>query len=1060
MPKLNRRDFLKALGVTGSASALAACGLDTNRYKTPVEHIIPYVVKPDQVTPGTPTFFATSITRGPSARSVTARHREGRVINVSHNRYAGPRASIGSAALLELQKHYSPERIKGPTDAGQPVAWDAGLAKLAEAVKAARDAGKKIAFVGAYKSGPIVDLLKDFATDAVFWEPLGYEADVAAAAALFGRGSVPYYGVDKAGYVLSFGAPFLSGTWGDAGLQERYATARNPNVDKRVARFALLSPLRDQTGVNADDWFAVAPGQQVLVARAIAKLVAERNGASDAIKALIGDVSVEQAAGASGVTAEDLKSIAENFVAGQGVAIPGGPTGSTDLAVATYLINLAGGAAGDRFNLGGFQGPVDGWARLAALIADLDAGKVGVLILDDANPVYALPDDAKFADAVKKADLLVSVSSHPDETTSLATLVLPASDTFEDWGAETPISGTFLVRQPAMTPVYDTRSLGDILLGVGRAAGLNLPAVVADYAPGTAIIPVATTTLGFNPPTWREYVASWWQAQLWDGVTPVPAFWEKSVVEGLVVKPQLDAYPTLSAATYAWTDDAIGGTGEWILLAHPHHHRHDGRYANQPWAQEVPDALTGTTWTSVLVMSAEQAAQLQVVMDDVVTVTSESGSFELPVYPLPGVTGNNVSIAFGQGHTGNGRYADGRGVNVAKAFKVAVDGKGSFSWAPQRVTLQKAAKKVIVAHTMSVFGMSDAGRNFGAIVSAEKIAAVGDAVSEEPGSLTGIHEMEMDPRLTEKGITNFYELPDHPTYRFGLTVDTNSCNGCGSCIIACYAENNLPIVGPDQVSKGREMAWIRVDRFWENDVGGKDDIRFVPMMCQQCGHAGCENVCPVLATYHNLDGLNAMVYNRCVGTRYCSNACPYSVRRFNFHTFTWPEPFNLQLNPDVSARTMGVMEKCTFCVQRIRATKSAWKDRHGLTAVVPDAELNKLPACVEACPSQAMTFGNLKDEASLISLARKSARTYEPLKDLNAMSAVNYLAKANFHADPTADHHGGGEEHAEGSAEAAAPEAAQAAPAEAAPEGAAAAPSAPPTEAAPTGAEAAPVPAH
>jgi molybdopterin-containing oxidoreductase family iron-sulfur binding subunit len=241
-----------------------------------------------------------------------------------------------------------------------------------------------------------------------------------------------------------------------------------------------------------------------------------------------------------------------------------------------------------------------------------------------------------------------------------------------------------------------------------------------------------------------------------------------------------------------------------------------------------------------------------------------------------------------------------------------------------------------------------------------------------------------------------------------MTVDVNACTGCGACSIACYAENNLPIVGKEKVREGREMGWVRINRYWESDVGGQDDVRFVPMMCQQCGHAGCENVCPVLATYHNIDGLNAMVYNRCVGTRYCSNACPFSARRFNYHSYSWPEPFNMMLNPDVSTRTMGVMEKCTFCVQRIRRVKSAYKDGGNFTATVPNEVWEQLPACAEACPSQAMSFGNLKDTEASVSKTRKSARTYEPLQELNVFSAINYLAKANFHHDPTAGHHGGG----------------------------------------------------
>ena len=260
----------------------------------------------------------------------------------------------------------------------------------------------------------------------------------------------------------------------------------------------------------------------------------------------------------------------------------------------------------------------------------------------------------------------------------------------------------------------------------------------------------------------------------------------------------------------------------------------------------------------------------------------------------------------------------------------------------------------------------------------------------------------MDKRLQAAGIGGFYPPPDHPTYRFAMTVDTDACTGCGACNIACYAENNLPVVGKQKVAEGREMGWIRVNRYIQGD-----DIHFVPLMCQQCGHAPCESVCPVLATYHTIDGLNAMVYNRCAGTRYCSNACPYSARKFNYHSYAWPEPFNLQLNPDVVTRTMGVMEKCSFCVQRIRRVKSAYKDHHGFTAVVPGDALKQLTACADACPSQAITFGNLNDESSVPASSRKSGRNYIPIAELNTFPAVNYLAKVSFHFELDA-HHGGG----------------------------------------------------
>ncbi|HMV65697.1 MAG TPA: 4Fe-4S dicluster domain-containing protein [Myxococcota bacterium] len=998
MPNLNRRDFLKALGVTGGASALSACGVvDQNMYSTPVEHILPYVVKPDQVTPGTYTFFATSVTRGPHAVPVTARHRDGRVTFVSANfgtKDTKPptHPQVPPAALFELQKHYSPDRLKGPSQAGAAKSWDDALAALSTAVKDAVAGGKKVAYVGGYKSGAIVELLQAFTGgNAVFWEPAGYAALAKAVEGLFGRRVLPDYKLDKATFVLSFGAPFLSG-WGNPDNEGRFADARNPNIGASVARFALVAPHRDQSGAKADDFLACTPGSEVVVARAVAALVAERKGASDAVRAVIGAVTADEASKASGIPTEQIQKIAEHFASGVGVALPGGATGSTDLAAATLLINVAAGTPA--FDLGGYAGPVSDFSAVEQLLQEMSSGTIGVLLVDDVDLAYALPARMNVAAAIKAVPTVVSLSSHPSDTipAGSAGWSLPVSDVFEDWGDEEPTQSLRILRQPAMAPLYDTRSLGDVLLAVGRAAGLT-----------------ATGGLGFAPQTWRDYVAQSWQAS----APPDVAFadvWERSLQAGFAVRaPASDPAPALTATAWSFAPAAPSGSGDLYLHVHTHPFRQDGRYANQPWAQEVADPMTGQVWGSWLEIHPDKAEELGLSYNDEVELTTEVGSVKLGVVPYRGLGKDVVALALGQGHAASGRYADKYGVNAFALLPGTRDPAGATALGPIKASLRKTGATSGLITTFSIYGMSDEGRHFGVHVDAEKLAKVGDAEAHHVGELTGIHGLELDDRLREQKISDFYGLPDHPTYRFGLTVDTNACNGCGACSVACYAENNLPIVGPKKVAEGREMAWIRVNRYWEQNVGGQDDIRFVPMMCQQCGHAGCENVCPVLATYHNIDGLNAMVYNRCVGTRYCSNACPYSVRRFNYHTYLWPEPFNLQLNPDVTTRQMGVMEKCTFCVQRIRQVKSAFKDGGNFTRVVPSEVWESVPACVEACPSQALTFGNLKDENSKVSKARKSARAYWPLEDLNTFPAVTYLAKASFHDDPQA-HHGGGHE--------------------------------------------------
>lgn len=1021
MARLNRRDFLKALGIAGAASA-AACSWDDNWYRTPVEELLPYVVKPEQVTPGTPTFFATTITTGPGAWPVTGRHRDGRVINVGSNYQApGFGGGVPKAALLELQRHYSPERLRAPVSGGSETSWDKAADQLAEAVGKARNAGKKVAFLGGYHSGALAQLIADYTQgNSVHWEPLGRSDEADAAEIVFGERRLPRYELSDARFVLSFGAPFL-GTWGGVDLESGYAAARNPNKGGFIVRHALVSPHVDQTGANADDWYACKVGSEVPAAFAIAKLIADKHGYVGTAATLLSTVDFAKAAAASGISEDKLKEIAERFAGAQkAVAFPGA-TPDTDLAVACFLINIVSGNIGKTFFTDGFGGPIHSLRHVAALIEDLKAGKVGVLLLGDTNPAYSLPPSLGFAEAAKKADLVVALTGEPSETSGLAGLVLPVANTFEDWGDEDLSATTHLLRQPTMTPLWESRSVGELLLKTARSAGLTplqpapLPAE-SEEAEDTdetedsdeSQAAQAVVPLGFEPETWRDYLVARWQREVYPHAQnpgTFKQFWLQSLRQGAARVRSAATTPPISLSGYRIpTREPASGVG-LQLFAHPH--RFDGRFANAAWAQEIADPMTGNVWDSWIELSPDLAAELGVKDRDEVEVSTSAGSFKVGVEVYKGLTGKTAALAFGQGRTSTGRYADNRGQNAfALISGEAKDSAGNILLSGGSVQIKKTGA---VSDIWSTFGAdSDGGRFWGVAVNADALAKVGDKPSDHPGELTGIHHLGRDERLSEKDRMNFYNPPDHPVYRFAMTVDTNACDGCGVCVIACYAENNLPIVGKGLIKRGREMNWLRINRYWEKNPDGSADIRFIPVMCQHCALAPCESVCPVLATYHNIDGLNAMVYNRCVGTRYCANNCPYVVRRFNFHSYVWPDPLTLQLNPDVSVRTMGVMEKCTFCVQRTRNIKDAYRDRD--VHLVPDEALRQLPACAEACPTDALTFGNLNDERSAPAQTRKSARSYIILEELNTVSAVNYLAKANYHV-PEAGHHGGGHGH-------------------------------------------------
>lgn len=1017
MARLNRRDFLKALGLAG-ATAASACGIDDNWYRTPVEEVLPYVVKPEQVTPGAPTFFATTVTSGPDAWPVTGRHRDGRVINVGANRQAPVPGAIPKAALMALQLHYAPDRIVSPQGAAS---WEAGLEQLASAVKKASSEGKAVAWLGGYRSGALAGLIQDFTGgNAVFWEPLGRADQADAAETLYGSRVLPRYTISGAHYVLSFGAPFL-GTWGGPQVAHDFAKAKNPNEGHFIARFGLVSPHMDQTGAKADDWYACTAGAQTAAAFAIARLVADKKGYAGAASSILAGVDVAANAAAAGLSVEVLTTVADRFASAESAVAFPGATENADLAIATALINEVSGNVGKTVHMDGYAGPVHATRHVAQLVADMNAGKIGVLLLDDANPVYALPASVGFAAAMAKVGTTVALTSHPSETQAKATLTLPVGTAFEDWGDEDLGGGMHLLRQPTMTALHDGLAIGDVLLATARAAGLKAPAAPApaeveeaeveapaDGEETEAAPVVATGPLGFEPKTWREYVMTRWERQIWaetDRSVPFQSFWYKSLQAGFHQGHGMDA-PALSPAGYSAPAPAAATGIGLHLYAHPH--RFDGRFAPASWAQETADPMTGQVWDSWLEVSKELAAELGVSDNDQVDVKTSAGSVKLGIEVYAGLKGKTAALAFGQGRSESGRYAKDRGVN---AFGLvagdAMDSLKNVLMSGGTATISKTGAK---ADLVSIIGAdTDGGRFWGVSVNADKLAEVGDSEAAHPGELTGIHHLGRDGRLEEKGRMNFYEPPDHSTYRFAMTVDTNACDGCGACVVACAAENNLPVVGKSLIRKGREMNWLRINRYIETvtDEHGEEhlDVRYVPVMCQHCALAPCESVCPVLATYHNIDGLNAMVYNRCVGTRYCANNCPYVVRRFNFHSYSWPAPLNLQLNPDVSVRTMGVMEKCTFCVQRTRRVKDVYRDR-GFTTTVPDEALRELTACAEACPSGALTFGNQKDPASAPNRTRKSARNYVILSEFNTFSAVNYLAKASFHV--TEPHHGGG----------------------------------------------------
>ena len=559
----------------------------------------------------------------------------------------------------------------------------------------------------------------------------------------------------------------------------------------------------------------------------------------------------------------------------------------------------------------------------------------------------------------------------------MAHVVLPDHDPVEQWNDWEPRAGVHMLLQPAMAPVFDTRQTGDVLLDLARR--LTLPARHATY---------------------KDYVQARWmdlQRSVGDR-TPFEAFWRAALQRGGVWSAARPVAVTLAAGATRVADPSWAVTeGQLTLIAYPSASLYDGRFAHVPWLQELPDPATKLTWGSWVEMHPDRAARLGILEGDVVRVTSAQGSVEVPAYLYPGLRDDVVAMALGQGHTNYTRYATGVGVN---AWSLLPGEPAAFGGVQHYVSVTLAVTTRHERPAKTEGRNRQLGRG---IAQAVTLGGIAHGALDHPFHLEHAAPVpEREERLLEEVADAQHEATQYGPYavtntRWGMAIDLARCTGCNACVAACNAENNVPYVGAEQIRRGRAMHWMRIERYFEGGEHGEPlETRFVPMLCQQCGNAPCEPVCPVFAAYHTADGLNGQVYNRCVGTRYCANNCPYKVRYFNWYdmsepgapNFAWPEPMPWMLNPDVTVRSRGVMEKCTFCVQRIRGAQHTARTE-GRELV--DGEIRT--ACQQTCPADAITFGNLTDPEARVTRLAGDPRGYHVLEGLNTKPAVTYLMK-------------------------------------------------------------------
>jgi anaerobic selenocysteine-containing dehydrogenase/Fe-S-cluster-containing dehydrogenase component len=998
MSGIDRRSFFKIVATSGAAVAAGGCGQDAAELlgQVPVK-LIPYVIPPEGIVPGVASYFSTVCRECPAGCGLVAKNRDGRVIklegNPDHPVNAGALCIRGQAGLQGL---YHPDRFRGALKAGKPVAWDDAEKELAERLGTLAKArqGGRIALVSGLETGSLGRLMDDWtralgARPRISYEPLGYEALRAANRATFGRDAIPHYAIEDAGYLLSFGADFLE-TWLNA-VAYAGAFARMHALGRgRAGTFVAVEPRQSMTAANADEWLRNAPGTEGLLALAVLKVILDeglqsKDADAAALRAAVRNVDLAKTTGVSGVSTEAIRRVAHDFArAKSALAVGGGvaATGpdATNTLIAVNLLNVAVGAVGKtvRFGADSALGKASPYADMVKLVAAMAAGKIDVLILADVNPVYGMPPKSGFAEAIAKVPLVVSLASRPTDSTAKAGLVLPSLHPLESWGDYAARDGVIGLQQPTMGPVVidgkpvEGKATGDILLSVGRKA--------------------LGTEAGKGPLKWasfEDYVREQWQGlgREYGRGKAFADFWEESLRRGGAWRTDSPAGGPVAVKIDGSRVSAgpvtFEGNGTHALIVYPSLRFYDGRGADEPWLQEAPDTMTQIAWDGWVEVPVETAARLALERGDLVRLTSPHGSIELPAWPSTTLHPGAVAVAMGLGHDFPGAYARGgrlrstgandvvlnTGANPIRLLGAAPEAlSGGLPHLAVKVALTKIGARRPLAIPQSTF--DDDNREIVEIV-----------------GLAAAREMELRGRAGEGAShPSMYPAVKYPEYRWGMAVDVDACTGCQACVVACSAENNVPVVGKAQVAYGRAQQWIRLER-WEHDGPGKPNV-FLPMFCQHCEIAPCEPVCPVYAAYHTKEGLNAQVYNRCVGTRYCGNNCPYHVRRFNWFNYTWTAPLDLQLNPDVTVRQLGVMEKCTMCLQRIEKGKN---DAREVGRAVKDGDVQT--ACQQTCPTQAITFGNLKDGSASVSKLSGSPRGYHVLNPLGTRPAVTYLAK-------------------------------------------------------------------
>lgn len=947
--KTDRRSFLKALGFSvGYATIASSC-------QQPIQKAIPFLNKPEEITPGVANYYASTFFDGHDYASVLIKVREGRPIKIEGNELSSINGSGTSArtqaSILGL---YDGSRQQNPEKNGTRTSWEIADGEIIEKLEAiAAENGKIVLLSSSIISPSTRRIFDDFkqkypTTNIVYYDSVSYSASLAANKNTFGIHAIPQYHFENADIILGFNADFL-GTWlSPVEFASQYAKTRDLTSGKKsMSKHYQFESNMSVTGSNADKRFPIRPSDEKKILLNLYNAIALKSNRA------------KLPAPASPV---DINQIAEELLSHKGKSLIVSGSNDQNIQTLVNVLNFMLGNIGSTldFSRPAFLKQGDDLA-FEKLVQEMDEEKVSAILMYNVNPVYDYSDSIKFISGLSKTALVVSLSQKEDETARHVHYLCPDNHYLESWNDAQPYKGLYSLGQPTIHPIFETRQAQEsLLLWAGKPTDFHT--YIQDYWK-TELFPMQKKYQAFN---------DFWTHTLQNGVLELEVSSDHQT--------EFDfKYLEKVSASLSQTMDSQGID----LVLYEKVGIGNGLQANNPWLQELPDPISKVVWDNYINVSPRFAQDQGWEQEDLISVNG----IKLPVFIQPGQAYGTISIALGYGRTNSGKIGNSIGKNV---FMLAGILNGSRQYSVSNVTVNKTGETYPLATTQTHHSME--GREIVKETTLEEYI-------ENPSAGNESHKIIMERSAS------MYKEHDFPGAHWGLSIDLNKCVGCNSCVIACQVENNVAVIGKEEVRNRRIMHWLRIDRYYStvsDSVGAEVEsdnpqVLHQPVMCLHCDNAPCENVCPVAATPHSKEGLNTMAYNRCIGTRYCMNNCPYRVRSFNWYRYIDNDQFDynfndkyskMVLNPDVVVRERGVVEKCSFCVQRIQEKKLLAKNEG---RELRDGEIQ--PACVQSCPTQALVFGDTNMKDSEVNSKHKDERAYGLLEELHTLPSLMYLTK-------------------------------------------------------------------